>query len=310
IIYLYTHLGVLWQDEALLAEAEELVSLLPDLIDKDQGLDVINGSAGCIPGLLSLYHVRPSALTLETAIRCGDRLLAQAPQCGAEFPPATEVSNTQDALGRPLTGFSHGAAGMALSLLKLAAVSEQERFRQGAIAAMGYERQVFSPEHRNWPDLRDLEEISGAPANVPERKEPPFMVVWCHGAPGIGLGRLASLPYFKDEVMPQEIAIALQTTLAKGFGWNHSLCHGDLGNLETVLTAAQMLGDAEYQTHAERLAAMLLESIETQGWLTGIPLGVETPGLMTGIAGIGYELLRLAAPARVPRVLTLEKPPA
>ena len=39
-----------------------------------------------------------------------------------------------------------------------------------------------------------------------------------------------------------------------------------------------------------------------------MPLGVETPGLMTGLAGIGYGLLRLAAPERVPNVLGLAAP--
>lgn len=308
VLYLYAHLGVLWQDNTLLAEAADLVRVLPDLIAKDQALDVINGSAGCISGLLSLYQVLPSAHILEAALQCGDRLLTQAPQCGADLHAIAQIGDTPAARSRPLAGFSHGAAGMALSLLKLAAVSEQERFRQGAIAAMTYERQVFSPERQNWPDLRDLEEMRNAPGNSSERKDPPFMVAWCHGAPGIGLGRLASLPYFEDGVMHEEIAIALQTTLAQGFGWNHSLCHGDLGDLETLLTAAQVLDDAEYQAHRERLAAMLLESIETYGWLTGIPLGVETPGLMTGLAGIGYELLRLAAPERVPCLLALEEP--
>jgi lantibiotic modifying enzyme len=67
-----------------------------------------------------------------------------------------------------------------------------------------------------------------------------------------------------------------------------------------------MLDDTKYQADAERLAAMILDSIDTHGWLTSIPLGVETPGLMTGIAGIGYELLRLAEPDLVPCLLTLE----
>ena len=35
---------------------------------------------------------------------------------------------------------------------------------------------------------------------------------------------------------------------------------------------------------------------------------VTGPGLMTGIAGIGYQLLRLAEPGRVPSVLTLAPP--
>lgn len=307
IIYLYTHLGRLWQDQALLREAEELVQLLPELIERDQAFDVIGGSAGCIACLLSLYRVRPSARILETAVQGGDHLL-RAVQWSDDHHIETEVGDQVVSARRPLTGFSHGTAGMALSLLKLATVSGQERFRDGALAAMAYERKVFSPEKQNWPDFRDLATSGIARANVPVEREAHFMVSWCHGAPGIGLGRLASLPYIDDELIRGEIAIALQTTLMHGFGLNHSLCHGDLGNLETILTAARVLGDAEYQGYTERLTAMTLASIDTQGWLTGIPLGVETPGLMTGIAGIGYELLRLAAPESVPCLLTLEEP--
>jgi lantibiotic modifying enzyme len=53
---------------------------------------------------------------------------------------------------------------------------------------------------------------------------------------------------------------------------------------------------------------MLLDSIDTHGWVTGVPLGVETPGLMTGLAGIGYQLLRLAEPEKVPSVLLVAPP--
>ena len=45
------------------------------------------------------------------------------------------------------------------------------------------------------------------------------------------------------------------------------------------------------------------------GWICANPVGVESPGLMTGLAGIGHELLRLAEPDRVPSVLVLEPPP-
>jgi class II lanthipeptide synthase len=57
-----------------------------------------------------------------------------------------------------------------------------------------------------------------------------------------------------------------------------------------------------------RLAAIILESIDRDGWRCANPLGVESPGLMTGLAGIGYELLRVAEPKRVPSVLLLEPP--
>ena len=102
---------------------------------------------------------------------------------------------------------------------------------------------------------------------------------------------------------------ALKTTLAQGFGRNHSLCHGDLGNLELLLQASQMFDDPELSGQVNRIAAIILESISRDGWLCGNPLRVESPGLMTGLAGIGYGLLRLAEPTRVPAVLVLEPPP-
>src|SRR5262249_50049934 len=136
-----------------------------------------------------------------------------------------------------------------------------------------------------------------------------FAVAWCHGAPGIGLARLSVLPYLNDAATRAEINAALRTTLAQGFGGNHSLCHGDLGNLELLLQAGQTLNDQYWRDQTNRIAATILENINQNGWLCGIPLGVESPGLMTGLAGIGYELLRLAEPTRVPSVLVLEPPP-
>lgn len=311
IFYLYAHLGVLWQDEKLLEEAAEYAHLVPDLLEKDHTFDLIGGAAGTLLCLLALYQVHPHAQVLGAALRCGEWLLTHAAQCQTDQPQA-EAAGT---LPRPLTGLSHGAAGMAYSLLKLAAVSKQSRFRVGTLAAMAYERRVFSEARQNWPnflapwqDSRECLPQAEAKAGAPHKH---FGVTWCHGAPGIGLGRLAQLAYLDDDpVLHREIASALRTTLLEGFGRNHSLCHGDLGNLETVLTAAQVLQDARYQEEVARLSAMILQSIETHGWQTGIPMSVETPGLMTGIAGIGYELLRLAEPERIPNLLILEEPPA
>jgi lantibiotic modifying enzyme len=41
------------------------------------------------------------------------------------------------------------------------------------------------------------------------------------------------------------------------------------------------------------------------GWRLATPDRVQAPGLMTGVAGIGYALLHLAAPAEVSSVLAL-----
>lgn len=300
ILYLYSHLSVLWQGQDLLDEARKIVELFPELVERDEVFDVMRGSAGGIAGLLSLYQVAPLPEILDAAIHCGERLLTSSTQCNTNM----QENHSSTSSSQPLTGISHGAAGMAFNLLRLAKVSGEERFHQGAITAMKYERRVFSPEHQNWPDFR----VDTSQEKDNAVSESSGMLAWCHGAPGIGLARLASLPYCDDAVIRSEIKTALKTTLAQGFGSNHSLCHGDLGNLETILTAACMLGDAHYRTAVEIKARALLDNIEQSGWKTGIPLGVEAPGLMTGIAGIGYELLRLAAPDQVPSVLILEPP--
>jgi len=300
-IYLLSHLGALWNDPSLYQEAEEMIKLLPGVISRDEMIDVIGGSAGCIAALLSLYAVAPSQSTLATAIQCGDHLVARARPQNAGIGWSTTLQET------PLTGFAHGNAGIALNLLRLFAVSGEERFRQTALAAMEYERSLFSLERRNWPDLRrEFSPSATINQQTGQQESNSYMVAWCHGAPGIGLARLASMEYIDDAALHAEIDAALQTSLAHGFGLNHCLCHGDMGNLEFVLGTTRLL--PQYEEQVQHLTSMLLDSIERQGCVTGVPLGVETPGLMLGIAGTGYGLLRLASAERIPSVLLLAPP--
>ncbi len=299
VIYLLTHLSALWNDPTLLDEAETWVELLPPLIEQDEFTDIISGTAGCIGGLLSLYRLRPSAATLDAAIHCGDRLLATAQRLEHGVGWTNVVSGQQ-----ALAGFSHGVAGIAWALLQLADISGEERFRVTALEAIAYERSLFSPTHSNWPDLREI----AATAHAGEEEQGHFMAAWCHGAPGVGLGRLDTLRLLDDAAVRDEIAAALAATLRDGFGMNHSLCHGDLGNLELFLMASLTLGDAQLHNTTYRIAGGILASAEQQGWLCGVPMGIETPNLMTGLAGIGYQLLRLADPQQVPALLVMAPP--
>jgi prepilin-type N-terminal cleavage/methylation domain-containing protein/prepilin-type processing-associated H-X9-DG protein len=297
IIYTFTHLGVLWGDRDLLAEAETLMDILPGLIAQDKAFDIIGGAAGCLGGLLCLQSVRPSNRVLAAAIQCGDHLLAHARPMAQGVGWASALPSQG-----PLTGFSHGAAGISWALLELAAHTGEDRFRAAAVAGIAYERSLFSAEAANWPDLRLL----GATQEHSEKAA--CQTVWCHGAPGIGLGRLGSLRHLDDPMLNTEIEVALRTTLAHGFGYNHSLCHGDLGNLDLLLEAAQTFPESCSRSEVERHAGGILSSIARDGWRCGNPLAVESPGLMTGLAGIGYGLLRLVEPVRVPSVLSLSPP--
>lgn len=214
IIYTLTHLSSLWNDRELLAEAEAIVELLPPLIEKDDELDIMGGATGCIGALLSLYQYAPSERIVEIAVKCGEHLLTrtQSMEVGVGWATINQTA--------PLTGFSHGAAGFAWALLKLADLTRQKRFRETALQALAYERSLFSSNAENWPDLR--KPVSG----IRDPNEPMFMTMWCHGAAGIGLSRIDSLKYLDDATTRAEIDTALQTTLSKGFETNHSLCHG------------------------------------------------------------------------------------
>ena len=301
IIYTLTQLGMLWGDRKLIAQAESLVQLLLPLVAEDEQFDLVAGAAGCIASLLSLYRCCPSRDILTVALQCGDRLLATAQPMKQGIGWLGKNLGTQ-----PLAGFSHGVAGIAWALLKLAAISGEQRFQQAALEAISYERSLFQPQAANWLDLRQFTaSVLGEPNSNHQFS---CQTAWCHGAPGIGLARLLSLPYLDNPDLRDEIDLALKTTCDRGFGDNHSLCHGDLGNLELLLQASSILESPYWQQKVERLSSMILESIDRHGWLCGVPLNVETPGLMTGLAGIGYGLLRLAAPNIIPSVLVLETP--
>ena len=131
---------------------------------------------------------------------------------------------------------------------------------------------------------------------------------WCNGVPGMGIGRLASLPYLDDTEIRADMESAITSTAQLSFGMNHSLCHGDLGNLELLLQASLQLDRPDLHQQTYQLATAILDSIQNHGASCGVPLAVETPGLMTGLAGIGYQLLRIAMPEVVPSILTLEPP--
>src|SRR6202043_762925 len=95
--------------------ANSMVERLPELIDKDESLDVIGGCAGCIGALLALNQVSPSDKTLGIAAKCGDRLVARAQKVEGGLGWFTNVETV-----KPITGFAHGAAGISWALLELA----------------------------------------------------------------------------------------------------------------------------------------------------------------------------------------------
>lgn len=299
LIYALSHLSVLWKDASLLNELEELLERLPELIEQDDDLDVVGGSAGCIGSLLSLQACAPSERIRALAVQCGERLLARATVMEEGIGWFTRIKTS-----KPITGFSHGSSGIAWALMELGAWTGDERYSTAALDAVRYEHTQFSEKDGNWLDIEDPKDVE-APR---EDGKLALSMAWCYGAPGIGLARLRMLRHLNHPLIREEAETALQTTLLRGFGTNHSLCHGDLGNMDFLWQASETLLHPELPARINRLTGVILENIRRNGWLCGVPLGVESPALMNGLAGICYGLLRLAEPARVPSVLVLAPP--
>ncbi|HEU5110025.1 MAG TPA: type 2 lanthipeptide synthetase LanM family protein, partial [Micromonosporaceae bacterium] len=135
---------------------------------------------------------------------------------------------------------------------------------------------------------------------------------WCAGA----AGRLAAAGALHpdDDLLARAVGLVTDRPVLRDL----SLCHGEFGVLEAVTALAERRGPATGPAGScppadqalRRRAGLVLDAIERYGAHCGVPGGLATPGLLTGLAGIGYGLLRLGFADRVPSVLLLEPTPA
>ena len=293
VIYALVQSSHFLNEPLLLEDAAQLAVLAtPERIAADKNLDVLFGVAGLMLGLLALHRRSGCGDVLEIARRCGLHLLEQAVQIG----PGARAWKTE--WERPLTGFSHGAAGMAYALLRLFEATAEEEFRTLASDAHGYERSVFSPEAGNWPDFRS-------------KRERIFASSWCHGAPGIGLARIGGLAVQDDESIRQEIDLAVKTTLSLDISPIDALCCGNLGLVELFLTAGHRLHRPELLEEAWGRTTKIVERARSRGSYSYMTMVVPSapgfhPGFFQGASGLGYEFLRLSDPKQFPSVLLFE----
>lgn len=291
ILYALTRTGQLLEDQEIAETACQAAGLIrPEAIQADQALDLFSGAAGAILGLLAVHETGGCREALEKALSCGRHLLENrviSDKSGYAWPTLN---------GKLLTGFSHGAAGIAYALLRLFQVTGSGIFQDAAAGAVLYENSCFSPEAGNWYDFRS-------------EKSLPFMTSWCHGAPGIGLARLGGLPWLDNPEIRDNIDIALDTTAKFGLKRLDHLCCGNLGRAEIMTVGARQLSRPELSAAAAELTARVIARAEQSGGYflnPGISESVCMPGLFQGTSGIGYFLLRSACPDLLPCVLLWE----
>jgi type 2 lantibiotic biosynthesis protein LanM len=292
IIYYLVKISQLVETPKLCEDAMLAAQLITsEIIATDSKFDIVGGSAGAILGLLALYKQTGSAEVLQGAIACGQHLLKY---CDSAYSPQAGNSPAS----KPQTGFSHGAAGIAYSLLQLYAVTQDSSYLEGARQGIAYESSVFSPSARNWPIISPMPSAS-----------PVFWSTWCYGAPSIALGRLAGASIYQTEEVLRDIEVGLNTTQKTALQDIDHLCCGNLGRAEVLLVAGQKLSNPFWYQAAQELAAMVVGRAARTGkyqLFSELPISVSSPGFFQGMAGIGYQLLRLGYPESLPSVLLWE----
>ena len=295
IIYVLVNIATLLDDDEILGDAIAVSKLYTkELIDADQGLDVISGSAGAILCLLALYRQTQSPDVLEKAVLCGEHLL-NSPRVG-------EVgSRTWIGLGlgnSPLNGMSHGAAGYAYALSSLHQVTQREDFADAARECLAYEQSQYDESEHNWPDFR--RDTDDKPLRM-------MVCQWCHGAPGIGLARIGQVKAGTSlNLLKTEIENASICTVRNWPNKMDTLCCGTLGGIEFLREAGDILNDEQIQKLAsKRLKEIIATRYENGKYAIGVGGNQFNLGFFRGLSGVGYALLRGLNPS-LPNVLIWE----
>ncbi|MFI7708213.1 type 2 lanthipeptide synthetase LanM family protein [Nonomuraea sp. NPDC049480] len=273
--------GVVASDEAL-SRAVRIAGEIAETVADDTSLDLMRGMAGAAVPLLRLAEVTGNADAEVLARDIGRRLVS-----AAEVRDGIAFWSTLDQT-QPIGGLSHGATGIGWALARLAAATGDEKAGAVAEAAFAFEETLYDPDQRSWRDLRD----TGVTA-----------ALWCHGAGGIGIVAADLLRRGGDTRRWLDVlGRAAEACWSGSMHWNHTLCHGDLGNWE-VLDLAMSAGVGPRGLDRPTLDAGVLGSIEEHGPVSGLARDAVVPSLLPGLGGVAYQLLRMHPECDLPSVL-------
>lgn len=279
IFYVLAHMGTLLEDESLFTLAESYIGKATALLSSSSPVDVVGGAAGCSLGLLSLHAVHRSEAALNAAMLCGDLLLSRRhPKDGPGWGPGLEPDSLRTVL---CGGFGHGVAGILYALSNLHEATNEPRYRRAVELAL-------SPPIKGY----DSEIRSDGPTS------------WCRGWSG-GIGAVAAIlaSHSYSEEAGDAVHSFVRQVLEGELMESDCLCHGEMGNLDMLGQAGTA---AVHGPALLRRTRAVLARAASRGWTYGLP--VDSVGLMDGVAGIGYQLLRSTAPEQVPSVLRLRPP--
>lgn len=261
--------------------------------------DVIGGGAGIGLWLLGFHEATGDRGALELAARAGRRLEQLAVR-----EPVGRSWRMEPDFPRVMPNFSHGTAGIAFFLARLAEASGEARFLDAARDGADH---LLALADRSGGGFRVHHHVPGG--------EELHYLGWCHGPPGTA--RLfAQLAWQTGDARYGEAARAATRTLldaglptpAPGFWNNVGQCCGSAGVIEHLLDVAARGDDDALAEECLALAQRLGADLLAHGTWSGDQLSfvhaqyrlrpeevAAYHGYMQGAAGIGLALLHLEA---------------
>ncbi len=265
------------------SRSRRIGELLPEALAEATESDLLIGRAGAAVGLLQMAEQTSDDRWLALACQAGEQLVELAV---LEHGRARWASTLWPA---GIGGFAHGATGIGWALARLGQATGRSDFVALAEAAFAFEETLWDPAEGSWRDAREESGVANA---------------WCHGATGIGLAAADLLSRgFGDAAGHLDVVRrAAAASWNLGMGWNHTICHGDLGCWE-LLDRAFDLGMAPDGLDRLTLAAVIVGSIEKYGPASGLARAAFCPGMMPGLGGVAYQLLRMDSASGLPSFL-------
>ncbi|RMC46731.1 type 2 lanthipeptide synthetase LanM family protein [Lactobacillus sp. ESL0230] len=282
LIYFYFYLYSLLHEEKYFKKGIFYLKSLQKNIDSITNLDFIDGASGVLAVLCELENNFPDLDLNKSINSIIDKIV--------ENWDNKEAWKSDIDPDHHLNGMSHGISGIIYALYKARNFSKNPNLDLMIEKAIQIENNGI--EDKNWIDLRSR-------ANRIE-KGFPDPVHWCHGAPGIGLSRIILNKVFDTK---QDTELAKLGTLEKGIGGSDCLCHGSLGNLDLFVLDYLTNNNLQSLDIARKIATDLCSK---KDWVSGIPQKITVFGMMTGLSGMAYELMRILYPKKVPSILLLE----
>ncbi|OXM54825.1 type 2 lantipeptide synthetase LanM [Amycolatopsis thailandensis] len=272
------------------------ISPLPSLFATLRADPELAATAGC-GGLLGLGGVAYTIARLSTLVGlpAGD-LIEQA------------VDLMPDATAGTPSGFTTGLAGGVASMRS---VYVQTGLEAALTKADRYTGQLLDREHPqgtgfargsagvDWVLRAHRRTGEEPPGKADDRAE--NIGGWCDGLSGAALGQAAHLP---EPGHSRDLDRTIKQLTDGAPLKDLSLCHGESGVLEVLCVLAEN-GHTGAAAAVRRRTGHLLAAIDQRGARCGTPGAIPAPGLLSGLAGIGYGLLRLGFGDRVPSALLL-----